>query len=386
MLLPIHIATLEVKLFLADRGELGFSIALPIVLFALMQGIGSGASFSGTAHIVNLDEGPLGDELVTQVGEVDGVTVKRYSQEDLDAAIDRSAVLTGFVIPARFTETLEAGEPVSIAIKQRGAGGDEGQIVSQIVEGVARGIFLRYEVTALASGLIGSSNADPGQIAAVVGSLLSAVDVNGPTEDVSTGVPMEEDTAFADRILPGILMMFLMFAVTLSAQTIVEERTNGTLERLMTTRLGIWRLFWGKFLAGIARAMVQAIVLLGLAFIVLRSIQDDPRFGVHGSGAGVVRIHRSGGQRAWPGDRFAGQESRSGELGGSLHHDVHGYFRGYVLPFRRQRDTFAPGSSDAQSLRHRCPDVRVVRRRGAGKPDARHGRIGGNGDRLAGRR
>ena len=73
-----------------------------------------------------------------------------------------------------------------------------------------------------------------------------------------------------NRVLPGILVMILMLAVTLSAQTLVEERRSGTLERLLTTQLTSNQLFLGKFLAGIARAMFQAIVLLGLAFIVLR--------------------------------------------------------------------------------------------------------------------
>ena len=64
--------------------------------------------------------------------------------------------------------------------------------------------------------------------------------------------------------------MILMLAVMLSAQALVEERRSGTLERLLTTQLTSNQLFLGKFLAGIARAMFQAVVLLSLAFIVLR--------------------------------------------------------------------------------------------------------------------
>ena len=64
--------------------------------------------------------------------------------------------------------------------------------------------------------------------------------------------------------------MFLMFAVTLGSQSLVEERRGGTLERLMTTRLGTNQLFIGKYLAGVFRASCQAAVLLTLAFAVLR--------------------------------------------------------------------------------------------------------------------
>ncbi|MBM3945387.1 MAG: ABC transporter permease, partial [SAR202 cluster bacterium] len=75
---------------------------------------------------------------------------------------------------------------------------------------------------------------------------------------------------FVDRLLPGILVMFLMFAVSLNAQTLVEDRRIGILERLLATPLTLGQLFAGKFLSGIVRAMAQAILLLSLAFIVLR--------------------------------------------------------------------------------------------------------------------
>ena len=64
--------------------------------------------------------------------------------------------------------------------------------------------------------------------------------------------------------------MFVMFSVTLAAQSFVEDRRTGTLERLMTTRLGVNQLFLGKFLAGVARAMFQTVVMLSLAFVVFR--------------------------------------------------------------------------------------------------------------------
>ena len=59
-------------------------------------------------------------------------------------------------------------------------------------------------------------------------------------------------------------------SVTLNAQTLIEERRNGTLERLLTTQLSTGQLFAGKFLAGVSRGMLQTVVLLVLAFVVLR--------------------------------------------------------------------------------------------------------------------
>jgi ABC-2 type transport system permease protein len=64
--------------------------------------------------------------------------------------------------------------------------------------------------------------------------------------------------------------MFVLFAITLSARAIVEERKKGTLERLLTTRLSVGQLFVGKFLSSVSRGFVQTLILLVLTYIVFQ--------------------------------------------------------------------------------------------------------------------
>jgi len=73
-----------------------------------------------------------------------------------------------------------------------------------------------------------------------------------------------------NQFLPGIVTMYVLFAITLTARTIVEERKKGTLERLLTTRLSVGELFAGKFLASVSRGFVQTLILLILAYIVFQ--------------------------------------------------------------------------------------------------------------------
>ena len=72
------------------------------------------------------------------------------------------------------------------------------------------------------------------------------------------------------QFLPGIITMFVLFAITLTASALVEERRKGTLERLLTTRLSAGQLFVGKFLANTSRGFVQTLILLALAYIVFQ--------------------------------------------------------------------------------------------------------------------
>ena len=125
MLRPLYIAFLDLKRFLLNPGELAFSIAVPILLFALMYGAfgGGEASFHATAHVVNLDGGEYGRELISRLDSMEEISVRERTMEDADGALERSAILTAVVIPAGFSDALETGEPTNILFKQRGYGG-----------------------------------------------------------------------------------------------------------------------------------------------------------------------------------------------------------------------------------------------------------------------
>ncbi|MBC8476963.1 MAG: hypothetical protein H8D49_01330, partial [Dehalococcoidia bacterium] len=58
MFKAILVAIHEVHIYLQDKGDLAFSLLLPVVTFALMYGaFGGEMEFHGTAHIVNQDPG-----------------------------------------------------------------------------------------------------------------------------------------------------------------------------------------------------------------------------------------------------------------------------------------------------------------------------------------
>ena len=268
---PFLLALLEVKRFLADRGALAFSIALPILLFALMVGVfGGEASFNATAHVADLDGGEAARGLIERIEEIDGLDVRLYTEGGLDDALDRSAVLTGFVIPSGFTAGLESGVPTAIQVKRRGNGGDAGQITASIVRGAADGLASEYELRRTLRALV-SEEISSEQVRLHSGILLADARKEPPVRVVAqTLTEQDEEEDILDRLLPGVIVMFLLFSLTLNAQTLIEERRNGTLERLLTTQLTADGLFAGKFLAGVSRGMLQTLVLLVLAFVVLR--------------------------------------------------------------------------------------------------------------------
>ena len=283
MLRPLHIALLELKLFLSNRAELAFSIALPILLFALMYGALSSESDVFTpASVVDLDGGTHARELVRRLDSLPEVEVQERTEANANDALDRSAILFAVVIPDGFSEALEAGEQAPLIFRQRGNGGDTGQIVAAIVRGVARDMAADARVRLQTQRALANSEVPPERIEAEVRAQLSYMRSSPPVgvevwrpgqggRPHPNPPPEGEGTdGLFSRLLPGLIVMFVMFSVTLAAQALVEERRTGTLERLMTTRLGVNQLFAGKFLSGLMRAMFQTVVMLSLAFVVFQ--------------------------------------------------------------------------------------------------------------------
>ena len=172
-------------------------------------------------------------------------------------------------IPSGFSAALENGDTAAITFRKRGNGGDSGQIVEAIVRSVAQQMASEARVHATVGSTLSASGIPQDRIDAEVRRLIEE-SRQRPSVGVKTRWVGGDASDPTDRLVPGLLVMFLMFAVTLGAQALVEERQNGTLERLMTTRLGVNQLFIGKYLASVLRAIVQALILLSLAFAVLR--------------------------------------------------------------------------------------------------------------------
>ena len=271
MFRPLDVAYVDLKRYIADRLSLAFGILLPIVLFALMYGaFGGEETFNATAHVANLDRGAMSQALLEGLEQVNGLDVKLYTEREINEALDDSSVVYAAIIPIDFTESLEAGRTTAISFRRRGSGGDEGQIVAGIIRSVVQDIESESYVRSVVNDAVMDADVPRSAVDSAIDEA-KLIAAEAPPIAVRTEVIGGDEDDFAvKRVMPGILVMILLLAVMLSAQALVEERRNGTLERLLTTQLTSNQLFLGKFFAGITRTMFQAVVLLTLAFIVLR--------------------------------------------------------------------------------------------------------------------
>jgi ABC-type Na+ efflux pump permease subunit len=264
------VALKEVHLFLQDKGDLAFSLLLPIAVFALMYGAFGGQSlFHGIAHIVNGDpDGAYSKLLLERLGKNETLDIEMHSGADADMKLENSDLQLVLFIPGDFSSKLGAGETAALVFKQRGNGGQEGQIVARILRSAAEQIAQEVQVHRQVQTALAGQNITRAQVTVAVQKFIDR-EREHPTiriTETMVGVPPDP----AKQFLPGILTMFILFAITLNARAIVEERKKGTLERLMTTRLTSGQLFIGKFVAGIFRGFIQTLILLILAYLVFQ--------------------------------------------------------------------------------------------------------------------
>ncbi len=121
----LFIALKEIRTYLQDKGDLAFSLLLPIVVFALMYGaFGGQSTFHGTAYIVNEDQGgTYSTLLLDRLGKLKNIDVNMLSPSDADTRLERSDLLLALYIPADFSAKLASDHPAELIFKQRCNGG-----------------------------------------------------------------------------------------------------------------------------------------------------------------------------------------------------------------------------------------------------------------------
>lgn len=257
----------EVRSYLQDKGDLAFTLLLPIGIFALMYGAFGGETlFHGTAYIVNQDpSGQYSTLLLDRLEKLNNLDVSLISASEAESQLQKANLQMVTFIPLEFSSDLARGKTTHMVFRQRGNGGQEGQVVASIVRSKAQEVGQEAVLKKAVKAASGSTQTHSDNIT----QRFLDNEANSPLVTVKE-VPIGAAPDPVNQFLSGIITMFVLFATMISSRALVEERRNKTLERLLTTRLTAGELFLGKFLANTARSFLQSLILLLLAAIVFR--------------------------------------------------------------------------------------------------------------------
>jgi ABC-2 type transport system permease protein len=272
------IALKDLKIFALDRASLFFSIVFPflfIILFnSLMAGV-SGEDQRMELHMVTQEaEGGLSHQIIGSMETKDEALLKPGDPIiiwDKDYNIARQAVkdgkLEGFLsFPADFTQAVMTGSGAKLEIFADAGAQNTRAILQSMAGAISSRISTDMAVISASSELLAKNGATPSEILAAVQKIQTEIFAG----DAGTAAPYVAFTIEkvgnveaenpSNWVIPGYLVMFVFMAAATSAPTIVKERKNNTLERLLSTSVKKESILGGIFTGIAAKGLVQIII------------------------------------------------------------------------------------------------------------------------------
>lgn len=284
------IALKDLSIFAKDRAAVFFFIIFPFMFVVMFYFLNVGATEDKRMelHVVTQEaESGLSHQIIGAIETVDesqlrpGEPIIVWDKDYNEAyhAVENGE-LAGFIaFPADFTEGIMTGSGTQLkvvadagTINDRAAlNGFAGAIASQL--GTYRVIVNASIALLIEGGLISVDMESITQAAQQILADISLEQGMGGMEASYIGINIEkvgemEEENPANYVIPGYLVMFVFFAAAVTAEAIVRERQNNTLERLLATSVKKESILGGMFSGTLIRGLIQIVIFWVVGILV----------------------------------------------------------------------------------------------------------------------
>jgi ABC-2 type transport system permease protein len=273
----LTLAAKDLRQRLRDRSAVMLAVVVPLVLAAIFSVLfgpsstprafeygvvdadGSAMTRGFTTEVL----GALEDAEVAEVVAVEDVAAARgqVRDGDLDAA---------FLLPAGFDAGVRGDQPVTITV----VGSPDSVTATSVARSVARSYVEGLNAVRVAVAAIGSS-----------GVRLSPQDIEQVAEQTVHGVSpvVLADVSAGARVLDaktyfaaGMAVFFLLFTVQFGVSSLIDERAEGTLSRLLAAPVPRWSILAGKLLTSVVLGVASLTVLVLATSLLLGAAWGNP--------------------------------------------------------------------------------------------------------------
>ncbi len=279
----LRIAQKDLRQRLRDRSAIVLGIIAPLGLALIFSLIIPDAAndFSVELGVVDNDGGHLAEALRTEVlGSLErqGLLVPTtYATEgELRDAVDSGAAEAGLVIPSGFSAAVSAPAPGTCdaggctAATLEVIGHVDRQTSAQITAAVAENFA--GELTSVRVAVAAASAEGRTDLAQVAAAAAETRPLVGLDDMAAASRTLDLNTFFA----AGMAIFFLFFTVQFGVSSLIEERTNGTMPRLLAAPVHWWHIVAGKGLASFALGVVAMTVLVVGSTLLIDAHWGDP--------------------------------------------------------------------------------------------------------------
>ena len=281
----ILIGLKDLKLVFRDKAALIFMLLAPFLLtlgmgFVTGQFGGSGSGISNIpVVIVNQDGGQLGNALVElfQSRDLSDLVVATVVDDPAFAhqQVDEDKAAAAIIIPAGFTDSIippagqiDASPTVQLMIYNNPTRPTSAGVVKTILEEFINRLEVgRAGGTVIVTQLISHGLIAPSQAAAVAAQVgqqqVESLDENRIIK-LTSNVASQSTVNFNPLayMAPAMALMFLMYTVSNGGRTLLVERNQGTLPRLLVSPTGSAQVLGGKIFGIYLAGVVQMLILI----------------------------------------------------------------------------------------------------------------------------
>ncbi len=273
------IAFLYIKTTYASRTTLIFSIAMPLlftfVIGQAMQGFAPGTpAESWPLLVADADESDLSANLLARLEANPAVRVEMTDRDTALAALEADEAIAALVIPAGFGEGLASGGSADLEFHQNVDRLTRAQILAQAVDAASAELSGSLAIAELSARVAENVGLFEGASPEAQASYQRAAFTEAESEWAS-GAPVAVQTKAVTRLedapdvplgaaqsSPGMLVMYALFFTFGGGTTLLAERDEGTLRRLLVMPMHKGTMMTGKLLGIFLGALIQMGIMI----------------------------------------------------------------------------------------------------------------------------
>jgi ABC-2 type transport system permease protein len=270
------VAGKDLRQRLRDRSALVIAFVAPFVLASIIGlAFGGDSAFKATYAVADADRGPVAagftDGVLASPGLRDLITVRRVEPGEARALVDRNQVDAAFLLPAGLSDAVRQGRPVTLTVVSSGQDPVAGQVARSLAEAYAAELAAtRLAVTtALDTGGRVPEAAEARRLGERAAAAAQPVRL---VEGRTGGRTIEAANYFG----PSMAIFFLFFTVSFGARSILAERRQGTLRRLLASAAPPGGVLAGKALAAFTLGTASMLVMWLATTLVFGADWGDP--------------------------------------------------------------------------------------------------------------
>jgi ABC-2 type transport system permease protein len=270
------IAAKDLRQRLRDRSLFMFALALPLALafiFSLVLGdVDDGGAEVFRYGVVDEDGGQVAaafsDQFLPAVAADGAIGVEPVgSVTEARERVDGGELAAVFVVPAGFSDAVQSGQPATIEV----IGDIDSTFGVQVAQALADAYLADVASVRLsvAAATASGGQADPAGMAERAAAVPNPVGLVDRTADERA---LDSTTYFS----AGMAVFFLFFTVQFGVSSLLEERYNGTMARLLAAPIRPVGILSGKLLVGFLVGVVSMGLLAAATSLLLGASWGDP--------------------------------------------------------------------------------------------------------------